>query len=307
MYIIGIDGGGTSTQGKLSNGLFEIMAVAETGATNYHNVGRETAKARLGELLSDLCQKQNIDLDQVDGICFGGAGVDTEADREIIKTLFKELGCECELMIVNDAVTALAGGNSSTTGAVLISGTGSIIYAKIGDRQARCGGWGQLIDDGGSGYALGLAALKGIMESYDLRRKPTKLWQVVKEQLGVQNEEDIIHFLYHPQTGKERIAAIAPLVIQLAGEDELASEILDSGIRELVRLVSGLIAQVGVKEFSLALAGSLLIKSEIYRNAFIKAMHQAHPNVEIHLPYEGPVEGALRIIEEQLRRREIHA
>lgn len=307
MFIIGIDGGGTSTQGKLSNGQFEILTSAETGATNYHNVGRETAKSRLGELLSDLCQKHGIDLDQVDGICFGGAGVDTEADHKVLETLFRELGCTCELMIVNDAVTALAGGNSSTTGAVIISGTGSIIYGQLGGKKARCGGWGQLIDDGGSGYALGLAALKGIMESYDFRRKPTKLWRAVKEQLGVQNEEDIIHFLYHPQTGKERIAAIAPLVIQLAEEDELASEILHRGIRDLIKLVSGLMAQLGESEFSLALAGSLLIKSDFYRDTFIKEMQQVYPNVEIHLPYEGPVEGALRIIEEQLRRRENHA
>lgn len=321
MYIIGIDGGGTSTQGALANMAVENLSETQVGATNYHNVGAETAKERIGELLDHLMKQANVTIDQISGICMGGAGIDTQADQQVIEKIFRDLGWQGPLIAVNDSVTALAGGNRSLEGAVIISGTGSIAYGSHKGTLARCGGWGQLIDDVGSGYYLGISALKGIMEAYDKRREETKLWTPVAVHLGIQNEEDIIHFLYHPQTGKEKIAELAPIVIQLSGEDALASEIFDSGINGLTLLLEGLFKQMKLshsetvgteghleQKFSLTLGGSLLIKSERYFNAFKDAVNNKYANVEVHLPYEGPVAGALRIIKEQLEKEsKIHA
>lgn len=308
MYIIGIDGGGTSTQGAIANHELSIIAESQVGATNYHNVGFDTAKERLGHLLNNLLIQAGIDISELSGICFGGAGIDSDADKETLIGIFRALGWQGSLIVVNDSVTALTGGNRGLEGMVLISGTGSIGYASYGECMVRCGGWGQLIDDVGSGYYLGISALKGIMEAYDYRRARTKLWDPVAEHLGIRQEEDIIHFLYHPQTGKEKIAELAPYVIQLAHEDPLASEIYHAGINGLVHIITGLIKQVESeiptheKRYTLALGGSLLTKSQVYREAFIKAIAEKHPEVEVHLPYEGPVAGALRIINDYVKK-----
>ena len=321
MYIIGIDGGGTSTQGALANMALKNLSETQVGATNYHNVGAETAKERIGMLIDHLMKQANVTIDQISGICMGGAGIDTQADQQVIETIFRDLGWHGHLITVNDSVTALAGGNRGLEGAVIISGTGSIAYGSHQGNLARCGGWGQLIDDVGSGYYLGISALKGIMEAYDQRREETKLWAPVAAHLGIQNEEDIIHFLYHPQTGKEKIAELAPIVIQLSGKDALASEIFEAGIIGLTALLDGLFKQLKLdhseavgkeslleQKMSLTLGGSLLIKSERYFNAFKDAVNNKYANVEVHLPYEGPVAGALRIIKEHLEKeRKIHA
>ncbi len=308
MYIIGIDGGGTSTQGALADHEFNIIAESQVGATNYHNVGFDTAKERIGLLIDNLLIQAGIDISALSGICFGGAGIDSEADKETLIGIFRALGWHGSLVAVNDSVTALAGGNRGLEGMVLISGTGSIGYASYGGCMVRCGGWGQLIDDVGSGYYLGISALKGIMEAYDHRRDSTKLWNPVAEHLGISQEEDIIHFLYHPQTGKEKIAELAPYVIQLAHEDALASEIFNAGITGLVHMIGGLLKQVDSEIsaqrdlYTLALGGSLLTKSEVYREAFVKAIAEKYPEVEVHLPYEGPVAGALRIINDYVKK-----
>lgn len=306
MFIIGIDGGGTSTQGAIATLDGTIIAEAQVGATNYHNVGLQTAGERLDTLLKDLLQKAGAANSELTGVCLGGAGIDCEADRVAINQLMKNFGWEIPFIAVNDAVTALSGGNRSTEGMVIISGTGSIGIACYEGYTVRCGGWGQLIDDVGSGYFMGITALKGIMEAYDGRRLQTGLWKPVAEHLGIRQEEDIIHFLYHPQTGKEKIAALAPYVIQLAGEDSLATEIMEAGIKGLLQIVKGLLDQLNAKgiphrqAYALTLGGSLLLKSDKYREAFSRAVAEQYPEVDVHLPYEGPVAGALRIINDYL-------
>lgn len=306
MFIIGIDGGGTSTQGALSSGS-TVIAKAEVGASNYHNIGREEAQKRFKQLLDNLTTAAAISLDQVDGICLGGAGIDSQTDEEIVSLMFREIGFAGELIVVNDAVTALVGGNASLSGAVLIAGTGSIAYGQIDGKTARCGGWGHLIDDGGSGYDLGISALKSVMEASDGREAATLLWPAIKEHLGIDREDDIIHFLYNAQTGKEKIAALAPYVIQLAERDEVAGKILDAAIQKLVAMVGGLSKQLKAESFSLSVAGSVLVKSEFYRNKLKESLDKQYPKVELHLPKAGPVEGALIIMKNHLEKEKSHA
>jgi N-acetylglucosamine kinase-like BadF-type ATPase len=314
MFIIGIDGGGTSTQGAIASKDLSVIAETQVGATNYHNVGLETAKTRIGTLLESLLEASGATVDQVLGICIGGAGIDCEADQRVIENIFRELGWTCPLIAVNDAVTALVGGNQALEGIVIISGTGSIGLASYEGKIARCGGWGQLIDDVGSGYYLGISALKGIMEAYDERREATCLWDPIAAHLEIGKEEDIIHFLYNPQTGKEKIAELAPYVIQLAHTDSLAKEIVDSGVKGLMSILSGLLRQTGQDKainentIQLTLGGSLMTKSECYRNAFESEINAKYPHIEVHLPYEGPVAGALRIIKDHMEKeREYNA
>lgn len=314
MYIIGIDGGGTSTQGAIADLELNIIAEAQVGGTNYHNIGLELTEKRFEALLLQLLEAAGIGVELLSGICIGGAGIDSEADRQAILSLFRSIGWKGPLVAVNDSVTALAGGNRGLEGMVLISGTGSIGFANYGGNMVRCGGWGQLIDDVGSGYYLGISALKGIMEAYDGRREKTQLWEPIAKHLGIGQEEDLIHFLYHPQTGKEKIAELAPYVIQLAKEDTLASEIMDEAMKGLLRILGGLLKPIhkGVSKFEgkipLSLGGSLLIKSEVYREAFVEAVIEKYPEVNVHLPYEGPVAGALRIINDYLtKERESNA
>lgn len=314
MYIIGIDGGGTSTQGAIADGNLNIIAEAEVGGTNYHNIGLEATQSRLKDLLEQLLNSAGISTEQLSGICLGAAGIDSEEDQKKIIALFRSLGWQGPLLAVNDGVTALAGGNRGLEGMVLISGTGSIGLASYGGKTIRSGGWGHLIDDVGSGYYLGISALKGIMEAYDGRRGPTKLWKPIAKHLGIEQEEDIIHFLYDPQRGKEKIAELAPYVIQLAKEDPLASEIIKEAMAGLLKIIEGLLNQIprdlaGIeKKRELSLGGSLLIKSEAYRETFIKAISEKYPVIDVHLPYEGPVAGALRIINDFIvKEREFNA
>ena len=61
----------------------------------------------------------------------------------------------------SDSIAALACGTYGGPGVALISGTGCICYAKNSSgKEVICGGWGYLLGDEGSGFWIGLQALK---------------------------------------------------------------------------------------------------------------------------------------------------
>ena len=81
-----------------------------------------------------------------------------------------------QVVIVNDATAALVGGTGHPFGVVCVAGTGSIAFGvnRAGER-ARAGGWGHLLGDEGSGYAIGLEALRAVCRASDGRGPQTAL------------------------------------------------------------------------------------------------------------------------------------
>ena len=90
---------------------------------------------------------------------------------------WRELLPDVPALIHNDAVIALASGTGGQLyGVVLISGTGMIAmgFNRAGERR-RAGGWGALLGDGGSGYAIGAAVLRAVTWAADGRGPATSL------------------------------------------------------------------------------------------------------------------------------------
>ena len=72
----------------------------------------------------------------------------------------------------DDAVNLISGTLGHQDGCCIIGGTGSSLYARIGGKIIHLGGWGYLIDTGGSGYAIGRDALLDAFRCCDGRRSP---------------------------------------------------------------------------------------------------------------------------------------
>lgn len=292
-YYLGIEGGGTKTIAILGSDK-EILGMILVGATNYHSTGKEEVSKEIGKIISWLKIEKNIDVNEIQGICFGGAGIDCKADDEVMEKLFCSMNYKGKLHICNDSVVALVGANGCHKGAMLISGTGSVAYgiSRKGE-PTRVGGWGHLIDDEGSGYAIARDGLKKIMESYDGRGQETLLWDRIKKKLNIARHEELIQFIYAHDTQKQHIAALAPCVIELSGKDYVADNILKESINGLCKMVIALSERMELMKFSLGLNGSLLLKSEVYRKLFTERIAELLPEVYVHLPYKDAAYGAL--------------
>ena len=73
------------------------------------------------------------------------------------------------LAIASDGLTALLGAIGRRDGVVVAAGTGTACLARRGRRFAKVDGWGSLLSDAGSGFAIGRAGLDAALREYDGR------------------------------------------------------------------------------------------------------------------------------------------
>ena len=185
-YVIGIDGGGTKTLLKIADRNGKLLVVCQGGPSNIYSSSLDTVKANIHQLINDGLQQLNIDINSLDCVCMGTAGAGREDEQNLLKKLLREVGISCNIIITDDAITALYGALGKGEGIILISGTGSICYGRKDDGTIyRSGGWGHIIGDEGSGYDIGRCILTKVMRSYDGRDNKTILTTLALDTLGL--------------------------------------------------------------------------------------------------------------------------
>lgn len=145
---------------------------------------------------------------------------------------------ESEILVYNDAVAALASGTKGVLyGVVVISGTGMIVvgYASDNVTNARSGGWGPLLGDEGSGYAIGFDILKSVVRYSDGTGTPTSLKDAVLNNLNLNNASDLIGWAYKDSFAWKQFADLAPLATSCAKNgDNVSIQILENAALNLV-------------------------------------------------------------------------
>jgi len=222
-YFLGVDGGGTSTISYLADQDGHILGKGKSGPSNYQVVGAERALSSIKESIIHAYKAAGISIGDrnIDSVCFGLAGIDTEKDYQFFFPLLNQIEFLDKLTLLNDSYLALAGGNASADGIALIAGTGSIAVGinKNGQRK-RVGGWGYILDDKGSGYNIAVNALHAVFRAYDGRGKNTKLSHLFCNFLELKKVENIINRIYVEKMSRKDIAELAKFVFMAALEDD---------------------------------------------------------------------------------------
>ena len=159
-------------------------------------------------------------------------------------------------------------------------------------------GYGYLIDDGGSGYAIGRDILTAAVRAFDGRGRPTLLSRLTADRLGIDPSEiqRMITWLYAPDTGKKEIASLAPLLKEALGQgDETAREIARKAAADLAELVITGWRKSGMDSGELAVTGSILTRIPEVREETERLIHAAFPRIRILPPRRTPAEGAARM------------
>lgn len=270
-YVLGLDGGGTKTLAvaQTENGreLFRL----EGGSLNPNG---ETPQAVRQALVSLLRQAGSAAGPQrrLAALCIGAAGVSNPSAQALLRQALAEFGFTGPASITGDHVIALAGALGKPQGMILIAGTGSICFGRTADgREGRAGGRGHLIDDEGSGYALGRDVLRAVVRAQDGRAPATCLAPAVYQALGLHSMEELIAFVYTPGRPKRDIAALARLLPAAAqAQDTAALAIYRHAAQQLAQLACAVADQLALAAGPLALAGGVLQKDAVLCEAFIQ-------------------------------------
>src|ERR1041384_2178791 len=178
-YLLGVDGGGTKTLALLGDLDGNGLARGMSGPSNYNAVGFEAACSAL-ESAIQLARKEYPGT--ISALCLGLAGAGRPDDIARFQNWASDKFPGTAVRVLSDAEVLLRAGSPSGPALVLICGTGSIVYGRtITGELIRAGGWGYLFGDEGSGYTIGIAALRAVMQSYDGRGPKTLLSQLLLE------------------------------------------------------------------------------------------------------------------------------
>jgi len=169
---------------------------------------------------------------------------------------------------------ALSSGAGHSDACAVISGTGSIAYARRGDTLFRAGGWGYLLDKGGSGYDFGRDALYWALCAADGRGEPTVLTELLTEKLHASPTE-AIEEIY--QKGKPFIASLAPLVFQaLHRKDAVARRIFEENSIQLALLLNTIAEYMEVFPCKTVLTGSIFRDFEDFKPFLLPKLKREH-------------------------------
>jgi len=305
---LGIDGGGTSTVAWLSDEFGAVLGRSKAGPSNAKAIGKDAARAALSEAIALAFRDAGSTPQPVAVACLGLAGFGRPEDKALLTTWAKEERWASRLVLVTDGDLVVAAGTPEGWGIGVIAGTGSIALGRSADgRTARSGGWGHLIGDEGSGYAIALAGLRLVARRADgrdpVRGSQDPLTQRICASLGVETASEIIGVLHSPVFDRARIAGLAPVVSAAALEDPvITATILRPAGRALAEMALAVARSLEYESgpLPLALAGGLLLGTFPVAEALIAEIIRAGYDVVVDQVAE-PVAGAIVLAKRETR------
>lgn len=288
-YVIGIDGGGTKTNALLVNFDGTVVAEASAGSTQLQTVGVKESSQILFDLIFQCCQQAGSTADSIHNVVMGIAGAGRASDRSDLVSSLQSIAAKKKFPLNNitvetDAHIALEAAFAGGPGIIVIAGTGSIaLYRTEDGKILRTGGWGKLLGDEGSGYAVGRDGLNAVMRQYDNRGDKTELTKKALVHFQSGSIDELIQMIYY---GKADVSSFAPRVCEAASAfDHVAHSVLVKNATELMDHVRVLIMQSRPKKkIPVALMGGMLESDTPYSKMVREKIISSLPNVVVQKP-----------------------
>ena len=142
-----------------------------------------------------------------DGRTRGGVAATFWAQAAQVVALIPQVIGAAHIAVTNDADIALLGAHGGGPGMIAISGTGSIVLGRnlAGARQ-RVGGWGWLLADEGSAFAIGRNGLRAALAAADRAGPATRMHADFLAHFGMADFGSLKRHVYAPAFGAAEFA-----------------------------------------------------------------------------------------------------
>lgn len=259
--VVGVDGGGTHTRAVVADATGQVLARAQCAGAVVHAAEPSGAANAVSAAVRAAAQEAGVAL-PVASLWAGLAGAGLEPARRSVERELESCGLADRVLVATDVEAAFHAAFGPGPGVLLIAGTGSIAWARNpAGEVVRVGGWGEWIGDEGSGFSIGLAALRAVARAEDRRGPATALRDLVLARLGVERPDALVGWVAEATKGD--VAALVPVVSQAASEgDQVASDLLEEAVAELSLHLSAVLERAGAwpEPPGLVLWGGLLVE-----------------------------------------------
>jgi N-acetylmuramic acid 6-phosphate etherase len=300
--ILGVDGGASKTVAWLADRSSAaesgVVGRGAAGPSNPQAIGFDRALESLDRAIAAAFKDAGRPPTTVAAAVLGLAGSDRDQNRRVLNQWAEDRRLARHFRIVHDAVPVLAAGAPDGWGIALVSGTGSFAFGQTSDgRTCRSGGWGYLLGDEGSGYAIARAGLRAAAQASEGRGPATRLLEKFLARFQLKAPPDLIIAVSPLADDRAAIAALADVVFRAVDEgDDLAGEILDRAAADLTAMVHAVVRTLDMAPgFPLVLAGGVLLGNESLRRGLHRALatQGLHPGPTPCVT--DPVLGALKL------------
>lgn len=280
--VLAVDGGGSKTiawvanvrssSGRCSVEL-EIVGRGQAGPSNPRSVGFEVALANIGLAVKTALEQASMDSSSIAVACLSLAGAGRIEEQNRVRAWADDRRLAMQTIVIDDVeplrLAAIYEQGLSPTiemstweqSVTLVVGTGSIACGRNGEhRSTRVGGWGYLLGDEGSGFAIGMAGLRAICHSHDRGEALSPFQGALLKQLGLSTPTELVGFVYKTPLPRAQIAELSGTVMTHTDQDPVAGKILIDSIDAMVHLIIDTVRRLDLVHlsYSLAMSGGIL-------------------------------------------------
>lgn len=279
------------------------LAVTELAATG--TLTDSDGVARVAAALGSAVAALGAATDGVAAGCAavaGARGRTAEADG-VAGALSRAVGMP--LALTSDVVAAHAGALGGEPGVVVAAGTGAVALGVAGDgRVARVDGWGYLLGDEGSGYAVGRAGLAAALRAADGRGEPTALVDLAVARFGPL--DTLPHVVAAGPAPARAVASFARDVAQAArADDAVARAVWDGAVSALLTATTAAAAPLRAGEaVAVSWTGGLFAVEDLVLRPFRAGLAAADVPLVAVSPLGDALDGAALLALDRTRPHE---
>lgn len=230
--IIAMDGGGTKNEYAAVDNTGHIIKRAVYKGTNAAELGVRRVYEDMKEQLADFTEEFGGVQTAFDGFFAGISGGGSPAIKNELNRLLKSRLPNTRIVENgSDTLNAYYAEAGSRPGISVVSGTGSVVFGITGSGTVQVGGWGPLVDDGGSGFVIARTGLMHAFRYADGRGEYTLLTELFEREIG-EKLTNSIPILY--KDGRSGIAALSRVVFDgWDAGDKIAAEVIKEALHSL--------------------------------------------------------------------------
>lgn len=254
----GYDGGGTKTACLLTDETGAVLGFGVGGPSNYLFCGKEAAADAVRQATELAFRDAGLQPEPLFVAYMASAAILLQHGESHVP--FFQTCIDAETVLCESDVYPLwYAAERDRPAIVSIAGTGAITYHCSNEGFIRVGGWGPVLGDEGSGYDLGLQALRAACRMFDGREPMDRgFLDAIFAQYEAENPHGLLRALRNTDS-RSTIASAAKTVISLyAQQNPTAAALLSDCADEIALAVQTAVLRAGQGPCPVILSGGIV-------------------------------------------------